>query len=327
MGRGKGQFLDGDPNWWTSSSNNNEVEDNEKSLIQRLHRGHAIRSTYDVQPTNAWKGWKRQRFRPVITKFLFPVSWSLIFLALGLMFFIFDEHRNLSPWIGVALSFAAPFLVVISAYILTSRGLVSNSSAIIFKSFTDYWNVAIIVFSSISLWWCWDSKLDSADPFWFIFFFLALGSWLWWTARASQGLAANSGRWLLPIERQKELSRAELEKIGWKWLQSHSMWAPTALAELQLGGEGKLILRGEIIEGQDFLSIVWQMPHGWEWDPWQSPEQPLPMDGLVSFFSMDIDREAVLLALHSVDISSLSQIRGKWPEWSKSKPLPLLEEE
>jgi len=327
MGRQKGQFLDGDPTWWTAKPTKNEGEDSERARIERMHKGFAIRSAYDLDPPSSWKGWKRQREQPVLIRFLFPVAWSIMFLALGLLFTIFDENRGWSPWIGAAFCLSAPFLVFLTAFFLTSGSLVSNSTAFVWKSFTDYWNIGITSFMLMSIWWCWDSKLDPSDPFWFIFFFLSLGSWLWWTARASQALAAASGRWLLPVDRQTPLSREILEKAGWTWLQHHSMWAPAELGELRLGGQGRLILSGISIEGTDFLSLVWQMPHGWNWDPWQDPEQPLPMEGLVSLFSLTIDRESVLMALRSVDISSLSQGRNKWPEWCKPKPLPLLEEE
>ena len=105
------------------------------------------------------------------------------------------------------------------------------------------------------------------------------------------------------------------------------MWVTGSIASICIGGEGKLFLKGELIARTAFLSLHWETPQGWAWDPWQSTEQVIPMSELSSFFSLSVDHGAVVSVLRGLDISSLSSLKAKWPDWCRPEVLAEPEEE
>lgn len=326
-GRESGQFLDGDPAWWAAAPVKKGRDETETIRMQRLWSGHQNRQSMDIAPPDSWKGWKRQRERPMLTWFLYPVTWSAFFLAVGFIFLFFDQDKSLSPWYGTGLTLMAPFSLFLCTMVIISKRFSENSSTIILRSMGSYWNLGTSMLILLTIWWCWNGKLDPSDPFWFSFTFLSLVSWLWWTASVSQALAIRSARWLLPVEKQVSLPRADMESAGWEWQQPHDMWAPARLASLRIGGEGRLVLNGELIARTAFLSLYWETPQGWTWDPWQSREQVVPMSELCSFFSISVDHGAVVSVLRGIDVSSLSVLKAKWPDWCRPEVLAEPEEE
>ena len=69
-GRESGQFLDGDPAWWAAAPPKKGRYESETIRMQRLWSGHQNRQSMDIAPPDSWKGWKRQRERPMLTWFL-----------------------------------------------------------------------------------------------------------------------------------------------------------------------------------------------------------------------------------------------------------------
>ena len=329
-GRKPGQFLDGDPLWWASPITRAQRKDAESlpSLRQQKQAlGDEKRGSLDVQPPRGWQGWKRQRQRPMLVWLLLPLSWSLFLLPLSLLFLIFDADKELSPWWGAALSLAAPSFVVLTLLLLTHQRISGNPLRVLARSFTEYWNVAVTSLLLLTIWWSYDGRLDPADPFWFAFFLLSAMSWIWWATRAAQGIAARSGCWLLPVKREVFIPRKALEEVGWHWCVAHDRWAPTLLGRLQVGVAGWLHLSGMLENGRSFLRLEFVAKNGLVIDPWTSDEQILPMQGLASFFSMDIDLSAARQAMMSIDISSLSELRCGWPEWCRPEAIGASEEE
>ena len=326
-GRESGQFLDGDPAWWVAPPARKGRDESKVERVERLWSGYQNRKSMDVAPPDSWKGWKRQRERPMLTWYLFPVSWSAFFLTVGFLFLFFDQDKSFSPWIGAGLSLLAPASLFLCTMFIVSKRFTEQSSIIFVRSLGNYWNLCTSLLILMTIWWCWNGKLDPSDPFWFAFIFLSLIVWLWWISSVSQALAVRSARWLLPVEKQFSLPRNEMESSGWEWHQPHDMWVTGSIASIRIGGEGKLFLKGELIAKTAFLSLHWETPQGWAWDPWQSTEQVIPMSELASFFSLSVDHGTVASVLRGLDISSLSSLKAKWPDWCRPEVLAEPEEE
>ena len=66
------------------------------------------------------KSWNRKRLMPLLQKLLFPASWSLFLLALGILFTILDYRTNFSEFIGATLLLLGPLSLGLSIIIVSN---------------------------------------------------------------------------------------------------------------------------------------------------------------------------------------------------------------
>ncbi|MBT7937732.1 MAG: hypothetical protein HN696_01055 [Euryarchaeota archaeon] len=319
-GRPKGCFLDGDPLWWVAPIKKNERT--EEVILQMRWLGNGRRSSLDDIPPISWKGWKRQRLEPKIQGFLFPVSWSLILAAVGMLFLLFDQNKGYSPWVGTILVLLSPLSIVIVAYLLLESRQFGSAPEYFVTSLKDVWNLALLSLIAMSIWWAWDAKMDPSEPFWFIFLVFSILSWLWWTTRCSQCFSIQSSRWLMPVDDSKEIPLPK----SWVGKVSHSKWAAGELARLPLVN-GFLRLSGDRVNGVSFLVLEYISKLGCCADPWVGERQELPLKGLANFFSMEIDMTPINTQLRGVDMSFLYSLKVSWPAWAKPEEVIEPEEE
>ena len=319
-GRPKGCFLDGDPMWWVAPIKKNERT--EEVILQMRWLGNGRRSSLDDIPPISWKGWKRQRLEPKIQGFLFPVSWSLILAAVGMLFLLFDQNKGYSPWVGTTLVLLSPLSIVIVAYLLLESRQFGSAPEYFVTSLKDVWNLALLSLIAMSIWWAWDAKMDPSEPFWFIFLVFSILSWLWWTTRCSQCFSIQSSRWLMPVDDSKEIPLPK----SWVGKVSHSKWAAGELARLPLV-DGFLRLSGDRVNGVSFLVLEYISKLGCCADPWVGERQELPLKGLANFFSMEIDMTPINTQLRGVDMSFLYSLKVSWPAWAKPEEVIEPEEE
>ena len=319
-GRPKGCFLDGDPMWWVAPIK--KTERTEEVILQMRWLGNGRRSSLDDIPPISWKGWKRQRLEPKIQGFLFPVSWSLILAAVGMLFLLFDQNKGYSPWVGTTLVLLSPLSIVIVAYLLLESRQFGSAPEYFVTSLKDVWNLALLSLIAMSIWWAWDAKMDPSEPFWFIFLVFSILSWLWWTTRCSQCFSIQSSRWLMPVDDSKEISLPK----SWVGKVSHSKWAAGELARLPLV-DGFLRLSGDRVNGVSFLVLEYISKLGCCADPWVGERQELPLKGLANFFSMEIDMTPINTQLRGVDMSFLYSLKVSWPAWAKPEEVIEPEEE
>ncbi|MBT6973100.1 MAG: hypothetical protein HOA04_08370 [Euryarchaeota archaeon] len=319
-GRPKGCFLDGDPLWWVAPIKKNERT--EEVILQMRWLGNGRRSSLDDIPPISWKGWKRQRLEPKIQGFLFPVSWSLILAAVGMLFLLFDQNKGYSPWVGTTLVLLSPLSIIIVAYLLLESRQFGSAQEYFVTSLKDVWNLALLSLIAMSIWWAWDAKMDPSEPFWFIFLVFSILSWLWWTTRCSQCFSIQSSRWLMPVDDSKEISLPK----SWVGKVSHSKWAAKELARLPLV-DGFLRLSGDRVNGVSFLVLEYISKLGCCADPWVGERQELPLKGLANFFSMEIDMTPINTQLRGVDMSFLYSLKVSWPAWAKPEEVIEPEEE
>jgi hypothetical protein len=319
-GRPKGCFLDGDPMWWVAPIK--KTERTEEVILQMRWLGNGRRSSLDDIPPISWKGWKRQRLEPKIQGFLFPVSWSLILAAVGMLFLLFDQNKGYSPWVGTTLVLLSPLSIVIVAYLLLESRQFGSAPEYFVTSLKDVWNLALLSLIAMSIWWAWDAKMDPSEPFWFIFLVFSILSWLWWTTRCSQCFSIQSSRWLMPVDDSKEIPLPK----SWVGKVSHSKWAAGELARLPLV-DGFLRLSGDRVNGVSFLVLEYISKLGCCADPWVGERQELPLKGLANFFSMEIDMTPINTQLRGVDMSFLYSLKVSWPAWAKPEEVIEPEEE
>ena len=284
--------------------------------------GNGRRSSLDDIPPISWKGWKRQRLEPKIQGFLFPVSWSLILAAVGMLFLLFDQNKGYSPWVGTTLVLLSPLSIIIVAYLLLESRQFGSAQEYFVTSLKDVWNLALLSLIAMSIWWAWDAKMDPSEPFWFIFLVFSILSWLWWTTRCSQCFSIQSSRWLMPVDDSKEISLPK----SWVGKVSHSKWAAGELARLPLV-DGFLRLSGDRVNGVSFLVLEYISKLGCCADPWVGERQELPLKGLANFFSMEIDMTPINTQLRGVDMSFLYSLKVSWPAWAKPEEVIEPEEE
>ena len=92
--------LEGDPKWWGG-----RIPD--ALLINETH-------------PEKLKLWKRKRLLPLLNKLLFPACWSLLLLALGILFTLLDHRTNFSELIGATLLLMAPISLGLSIIHITN---------------------------------------------------------------------------------------------------------------------------------------------------------------------------------------------------------------
>ena len=313
-GRPEGRFLDGNPTAWARPLSRMERRE-EGHLQQQIWDGHQNRISLDQTPGGSWKGWRRQRFEPVLTRFLLPVSWSLFIWALGLMTTLTQATK---PLTGSLIALSSPALVIVVCLFLLDKRGTRDAGRFFIRALSNPWNICLMMIITLCL--AMMKGQEDTRPLAMATVLLSLLAWLWWTARCSQSLAVSAGRWLLPVPTDAVLPLDAAKAAGWHSIYSDSTWRPGPIAEMRLK-DCTLQLKGERWQGQAFLSLECLDTHGTLVDPWITDEQELPLQGLAGFFSMNLKPGLMREQISTLDLNMFSRIRETWPHWTRPEKI------
>lgn len=224
-----------------------------------------VRLPHEMDAPESWDGWRRQRLRPTLARFLLPAAWSVFFFTAGLIPMLLHAAGygiGMSTKLGIGLWLGGFGLLWLSSSMISSQQVEGSSLKMM------AWN--LIRIESILLGvlaWIVQGNPDGSITI--IALLISIPLWLSHLVRISTILAWPAGRWLLPIAHVD----IGLSSIDEKWIAESKRWArrPLARRHVKAGEMGdtrlEMILFGLRHENQDFIAVHLVHPCGAIIDP------------------------------------------------------------
>ncbi len=228
-----------------------------------------VRLPHEVTAPDAWDGWRRQRLKPSIVRFLFPAAWSVFFLAAGLIPLMLNALGH-----GIGMDLRLGIGLFVGAFVLLwwSASMISLTQIEGSPAKMMMWNIIRIetVLLGVLTWIVYNQPVGSLAVMAMI---ISIPLWLSHLVRIATLLAWPPGRWLLPIAHVN----IGLSSLGSEWMAESKRWArrPLARRQIESGEMGdtrlEMILFGVREGNQDFIAIHLVHPSGSIIDPFVGP--------------------------------------------------------
>ena len=243
-------FLLGEAGWFGS-----------KRLPNRL--------PHEVEAPEAWDGWRRQRLKPELVRFLFPAAWSVFLLSAGIIPIFLDAIGH-GIGVDLQLSLGLFFGAFLLLWLGASRIALTQTEGSPGKMLM--WNLIRIetVLLCVLIWVVYNQPIGYLP---ILVVLISIPLWLSYVVRIATLLAWPPGRWLLPVAHVD----VGLATIGPEWVSESKRWARRPLARRQIpsGDVGEtrfeLVLFGVREGNQDFIAIHFVHPSGSILDPFVGP--------------------------------------------------------
>lgn len=256
---------------------------------------------WEVPPPDTWAGWQRERLRPMLPRWLFPVSWALggwVIVGVLVLSAAVGDGTPVAALVATWLTLA----LLPTALLAVQRGRPEADGLDVVRWLlaSEAGVVAVLVGVAATLLWWGAPELDGwaeAAAWILVWFALAVPLTLWSVATA-RWMAAPAARWWLP-HGATETDAPEHLPDGWQWL-ARPGWAARPLA-LRSDRGMTWRLEGARHAGQRWWRLTLVTPAGWGQDPWtRAPVRPFPRLAWL----------APVPALSSLEARGLPPIRG-----------------
>lgn len=226
--------LDGDPKWWGG-----RIPDN--LILNETH-------------PDQLKNWKRKRLEPLLSKLLFPICWSMFFLAIGILFSLLDHRTNFSEYFGTIMLIIAPLSLGISIIFISNAH--ENSKPIqvllgLFGRTRILWFSIMLVLFCISI-----IQKPTNNLFWNLMILPTSILWIEWVAFGSFYFSSPSSIWIIKFNSNEKLPMNDLVNKGWVW-QSESLNPKNESIAIKKSRGTSLELSSIKINEDDFLVLSW----------------------------------------------------------------------
>lgn len=227
------------------------------------------RLPHEVEAPDAWDGWRRQRLKPELVRFLFPAAWSVFLLSAGVIP-IFLHAIGHGIGMDLQLSLGLFFGAFVLLWLGASRISLNQTEGSPIKMLM--WNIIRIetVLLGVLIWVVYNQPLGHLP---ILAVLISIPLWLSQVVRIATLLAWPPGRWLLPVAHVD----VGLSNIDSRWISESKRWARRPLARRQIPagevGETRLelVLFGVREANQDFIAIHLVHPSGSILDPFVGP--------------------------------------------------------
>lgn len=240
--------LDGEAEWWPDG-----LPDS-LSAIERA-------------PPSALHGWRRQRLTPLLHQWLYPCSWSMLLLPMGLIATLLDSRAGLHPAFGALLLLASPSMLGISLLMLVSRRRASEPALLLARGLLHrsrlLWFSVVIGMLGVGIL----QQVPAESNFWLLLILPTTVLWVEWFVVGTAALSPPSARWVRPVVEGVELPMDELLDSGWSWRSQRTSARTGTLAARACDSGSSLELSVERFSGQSWLVLSWWHPLGVRHDP------------------------------------------------------------
>ena len=241
--------FEGDPNWWGGKIP-------EHLILNELHPEIIIK-------------WKRKRLEPLLKKLLFPISWSLLVLTMGILFTLLDHRTNFSEYVGAILLILAPIsLGLVTIKVSNSHqnpkpihvllGLLGRTRLL--------WLLIIIIQLMISI-----IQKPTNSMFWNLIILPSTILWIEWVAFGSFYFSSPSAIWITKYNSKNNLPMDELVEQGWEWLPD-SLNPKNVSIAIKKSKKDILELSTINKNNEEFLVLSWWQKGGIRHDPFVTRE-------------------------------------------------------
>ncbi len=258
--------LEGDPKWW----------------------GGRIPDTLLINETHPekLKLWKRKRLLPLLNKLLFPVCWSLLLLALGILFTLLDHRTNFSELIGATLLLMAPISLGLSIIHITNSHEDSKPVLVLTRMLSNtriMWFLICIGLFLIGL------IIRPANiMFWNLMILPNFILWLEWFVFGSFYFSSPGAVWLIKYNPKKDLPMEKLIENGWEWVPDKLNPINSSIA-IKKSKSSILELSSLKYNDAYFLILSWWQKGGVRHDPFVSQKlRGLAVPSLTKRFGYNI---------------------------------------
>jgi len=226
--------LDGDPKWWGG-----RIPDN--LILNELHPEQLI-------------NWKRKRLEPLLSKLLFPICWSMLFLAMGILFSLLDHGTNFSEYFGLIMLIFAPVSLGISIIFISN--LHENSKTIhvllsLFARTRFLWVSIMLILFCISI-----IQKPTNSIFWNLMILPSSILWIEWLAFGSFYFSSPSAIWIKGFNSNHKLPMNDLVDNGWVW-QSDSLNPQNESIAIKKTKGNSLELSSIKLNEENFIVLSW----------------------------------------------------------------------
>ncbi len=250
MARADKSFLLGEAGWFGS-----------ERLPNRL--------PHEVEAPDGWDGWRRQRLKPELVRFLFPAAWSVFLLSAGLIpiyLHAIGHGIGMDLQLSLGLFFGSFLLLWLGAFRISLNQTEGSPGKMLM------WNLIRIetVLLCVLIWVVYNQPVGHLP---IMAMLISIPLWLSYVVRIATLLAWPPGRWLIPIAHVD----VGLSTIDSGWVSESKRWArrPLARRHIPSGDVGEtsfeLVLFGVREGNQDFIAIHFVHPSGSILDPFVGP--------------------------------------------------------
>lgn len=239
--------YEGDPKWWGGKIPENLIHN-------------------ELHPDLINK-WKRKRLEPLLKKILFPVSWSLLILAMGILFTLLDHRTNFSEFIGAVLLISAPLSLGLSILKISNSHQKSKPALVLLSLLGRtriLWILIIIIQLIISI-----IQKPSNSTFWNLIILPSTILWIEWVAFCSFYFSSPSAIWMAEYNSENKLPMKKLVEQGWEW-KSESLNPKNATFAIKKSKNEILELSTINKNNDEFLVLSWWQKGGVRHDPFVS---------------------------------------------------------
>ena len=285
LGRGPGYFLNGNPGWWTppagpiwSKARRND-EDEEK--IARTKKVLKSISEREIEIPKSCDNWRRQRLKPLSTSFLFPAAFSLLLIAISLLFLTLGGSKGYSPEIPVLFSILAIIILVFPFAAIRDRRI----GAV--KMWRSMLSTPFILITALCMW----GPLQFPEQETILTLLLDLVSILF-IISSSKAVSKEGARLLIPTSLDTKLS-VNGSELNWsKGMMFSKSISPARTIELT----------GEVINSQPFVVLDLLGNMDVRWDPLH--------------VSISNKIHEIILSI----MNENNSIATQWPQWALPLP-------
>ena len=226
--------LDGDPKWWGG-----RIPDN--LILNEIHPELLI-------------NWKRKRLEPLLSKFLFPICWSMFFLAIGILFSLLDHRTNFSEYFGLIMLIFAPISLGISIIFISNSHENSKPIHVLLSLFS---RTRILWFSIMLILFCISIIQKPTNAiFWNLMILPSSILWIEWLAFGSFYFSSPSAIWIKEFNSNSKLPMNDLVNNGWVW-QSDSLNPQNESIAIKKSKGNSLELSSIKLNEEKFIVLSW----------------------------------------------------------------------
>jgi len=235
-----------DPQWW-----NGRIPDN--LILNEIH-------------PDELKKWQRKRLQPLLPKLLFPASWSLLILTIGIIFTLFDYRTNFSEYIGSFIIILGPCSLGLSILYLSNIHQNSNIIRVLFQGLLGrtriLWALIILILFTISI-----IQKPTNPHFWNLMILPTTILWIEFLAFGCFYFSSPFAIWMTEIDFENDLPISKLESKGWIWM-SDSLKPVNSLIAIKKDSKGNSLELSSIKSNkQIWIVLSWWQKSGIRHDP------------------------------------------------------------
>ncbi len=248
-------WLSGESEWWQHAEGQPESE----------------WVSVEIEPDDDWNGWKRQRLKPMATRFVFAPSWSFALLIASTFPLIFPGKTPDDQMVASILFFSSFIVLMIQPIRIASAmpdgdGLTmlrwlwfgdgfSNSSRTIGFSILGALSFLGHILIDVRIGW--------------LAYFLFLMLWFHLTFRTATALMPPSGRWIIPLGDLK----FDGSRVSKDWELDRKRFFLNRLASFNLNDGRKVELHGVKRGDEKFIALHLRHPSSILYDPFVDVEK------------------------------------------------------